>query len=336
LAARSAILPHRNNTVGVPSAQIFLSQHTDLKSRKTIKNIVDGQQRTSAIYDFYTGALRLAKKIDLREAAGKKYEQLPDELKGRFLTYQLSIDLFVATDGREIRQAFRRLNSYTVPLNPEELRHAEYQGAFKWLIYDLTESTEERLLDFGVFGTKQMIRMHDAKLWTEFMHALEFGIKTTKAKDLNQIYQRYDKSLLRDPSVPSRSDASDAESDAEVARKRSLVDRVESALSCVADMPELHGGPLMRHHVFYSLLLAITQMQLPVPTLDGLFNSVPFSAFDRGRAVTNLSKLAAAIESEDAGEFEEFRLACSEKTNVDAQRRKRVAFLGRALQPNPL
>lgn len=317
--------------LGYPLPKVFLFQKTDLKSKKTVKDIVDGQQRTRAIYDFFSGKLRLSKKLELVQAAGKKYDQLDDDLKGAFLNYQLSIDLFVAATPQEIRQAFRRLNSYTVPLNPEELRHAEYQGAFKWFIYELTEEFEQRLVDIGVFGTKQIIRMQDAKLWTEFVHAVIYGVKTTKAKDLTGLYKRFDKQFSADEQVAATSEE-DSEASASTL-KDEMAERVRDAMACIMSMPEIHDGPLMKPHNFYSLLLATTQMQRPAEELDGIFDSVDFSQFDREIAVTNLTKLGNAIEEEEPGELAEFKFACSEKTNVDTQRKKRIEWLGRALQP---
>jgi len=38
----------------------------------------------------------------------------------------------VAATPAEVREVFRRINSYTVPLNSEEQRHATYQGPFKF------------------------------------------------------------------------------------------------------------------------------------------------------------------------------------------------------------
>lgn len=318
--------------LGYPLPKIFLFQKTDLKSKKTVKDIVDGQQRTRAIYDFFSGKLRLSKKLELAGAAGKKYDQLDDALKGSFLNYQLSIDLFVAATPQEIRQAFRRLNSYTVPLNPEELRHAEYQGAFKWFIYELTEEFEQRLVDIGVFGTKQIIRMQDAKLWTEFVHAVIYGVKTTKAKDLTGLYKRFDKHFAED-SGDTQVESGEEEVVDSFGLKDEMRTRVDDAMGCVMSLPEIHAGPLMKPHNFYSLLLAISEMQHPVVTLEGIFPSVDFAQFDREIAVTNLTKLGNAIEEEDAGDLTEFKQACSEKTNVDTQRIKRIAWLGRALQP---
>ena len=80
---------------------------------------------------------------------------------------------------------FRRMNSYTVPLNPEELRNAEYQGAFKWFIYEKSRKYAVALTDIGVFGEKGLVRMQDLKLYTEILHAVENGVTTTSKKSLD-------------------------------------------------------------------------------------------------------------------------------------------------------
>lgn len=320
--------------LGYPLPKIFLFQKTDLKSKKTIKEIVDGQQRSRAIHDFYNNKLRISKKSELEGAAGRLYDQLDETLQGNFLNYQLSIDLFVAATPSEIRQAFRRLNSYTVPLNPEELRHAEYQGKFKWFIYQISERIEQRLLDFGVFKVKQIIRMQDAKLWTEFAHALFHGVKTTKAKDLTVLYRDFDKDFPAPPGDEGTTEEDQGELSAPGAI--AVTRRIVEAIDRLAVMTELHDGPLMKPHVFYSLLLALTIALRPSEKLNGLFASVEAGAIDWQMALVNLSRLASSLEVEDGGDFPQFKNACSEKTNVDTQRKQRIEWLGRALQPEPL
>ena len=53
-----------------PIPKLFLYQVTDLKSRQTVKEIVDGQQRSMAVKDFFENHLRLSKSLELEEAAG--------------------------------------------------------------------------------------------------------------------------------------------------------------------------------------------------------------------------------------------------------------------------
>jgi Protein of unknown function DUF262 len=114
---------------GYPMPKFLLSQKTDLKSRKTIKEIVDGQQRTKAITDFFEDKLRISGKTNF---SGKTLKQLDEEDQQRFMNYSITADVFAGATDDEIRQVFRRMNSYTVPLNHQERRHAIHQGEFKW------------------------------------------------------------------------------------------------------------------------------------------------------------------------------------------------------------
>src|SRR5689334_15188596 len=68
-AARSFLV--ETILLGYPIPKMFLYQVTDLKSRKTIKEIVDGQQRSQALVDYFAGAYRLSRSIDLEEAKGR-------------------------------------------------------------------------------------------------------------------------------------------------------------------------------------------------------------------------------------------------------------------------
>jgi hypothetical protein len=136
---------------GFPIAKLYLYQVTDVKSRKTRKEIVDGQQRSTAIYGFYNDEFRLAKSADNEDIKGKKYSELGEEYQQKFLDYSINVDLFIAATPSEVVEVFRRMNSYTVPLNAEEQRHASYQGKFKWFINEVADRLETIFLDTGVF-----------------------------------------------------------------------------------------------------------------------------------------------------------------------------------------
>jgi hypothetical protein len=46
--------------LGYPVPKIYLHSKTDLKTRRTIKEIVDGQQRSRAIFDFFNDNFNLS------------------------------------------------------------------------------------------------------------------------------------------------------------------------------------------------------------------------------------------------------------------------------------
>jgi len=62
-----------------PIPKLFLYAKLDLRTRETIKEIVDGQQRSQALILFFEGKLSLSKSIDTEELRGLKYNRLSDE-----------------------------------------------------------------------------------------------------------------------------------------------------------------------------------------------------------------------------------------------------------------
>src|SRR6202035_5103187 len=121
--------------LGYPLPKFYLYPLTDTKRRRSLKEIVDGQQRTHAIVDFYSNELALSNNFEIEALRGKTYKGIGPDLQRDFLNYPLSIDLFTDILEEEIYEVFRRMNSNAQTLTPEEIRHAQFQGKFKWFIY---------------------------------------------------------------------------------------------------------------------------------------------------------------------------------------------------------
>ena len=177
--------------LGFPIPKLFLYSRLDLKIWETIKEIVDGQQRTHALRMFFNNKLRLSSKVDLEDARGKKYSDLSEELQTRFLSYSLPIDQFSGVSEEDIREAFRRMNASTVPLNDDEQRNAEFQGPFKWFINSICKEYQELFYQAGIFSKRDLIRMADYRLFGEVALVLDQGFVTTKKKQLDDLYRRY-------------------------------------------------------------------------------------------------------------------------------------------------
>jgi hypothetical protein len=71
--------------LGYPIPKISLFQRIDVKTRKAVKEIIDGQQRTVSILDFHSGKLRLSRTFEAEEFAGASYFDLSEELQSKFL-----------------------------------------------------------------------------------------------------------------------------------------------------------------------------------------------------------------------------------------------------------
>ncbi len=99
--------------------------------RKVGKNpdryeVVDGQQRLRAIFEYKEGGYSLPKDtdpIDAVDLSQMKYEALPDELRLRFDNYNLDVIVLSDTDDEEVREMFLRLQNGTT-LKAQERRNA--------------------------------------------------------------------------------------------------------------------------------------------------------------------------------------------------------------------
>ena len=296
---------------GFPIPKLYLYQVTDVKSRETHKEIVDGQQRSVAILDFYDDKLKVSKLAENEDIRNKKYSDLDEEAKQVFLDYGIDVDLFVSATSAEVVEVFRRMNSYTVPLNPEEQRHASYQGKFKWFINDLADKLEAIFLETGIFKEKQLVRMGDNKLLTELCDSFLNGIRTTNKSILDALYKN------RDEKFPEKDD---------------FYARLTSSLTIIRQLDAIHDSALMKPYMLYSLSQAITHCLKPLKKLNPLFKSPKLKALHFGSAVPNLGTLAQAAEQEEAeGKFADFIKASTEKTNTRENRITRFKWFCKAL-----
>lgn len=298
--------------LGYPMPKLSLFQRTDVKSRQTIKEIVDGQQRSVTILEFYEDKLSLSGRATPTTAAGKSYAELDEDLQHRFLNYSLSVDLFVNATSEDILEVFRRINSYTVPLNAEEKRHSSFQGDFKWFIYRQSRRYSKALAAIGTFTERQLNRMQDAKLLSEFCHAVLHGITTTKERDLHRLYEEYDKKFPEHQQIEKR---------------------IRDVIDYILELGDIHRGLLMKPYQMYSLMLAVTHFHSHVEPLLAAYMPTKTArrALGGPHAERNLLTLAAALEDPDAyPEYIAFVEAGAERTNVADQRKTRFEWYCRA------
>ncbi|MFI5396213.1 MAG: DUF262 domain-containing protein [Candidatus Binatia bacterium] len=294
-----------------PIPKLSLRQVTDPKTGDSYKEIVDGQQRCAALRAFSKNEFSLSNAVEDGSLRGFAYDDLSREQQATFKAYQMSLDIFLGAEPGEIREVFRRMNSYTVPLNPEEQRHAQFQGKFKWFLHRLGLGLNEAWVTMVVFSQKQIVRMADTKLLAEVCHAICRGISTTNKRSLDQLYAALDEEFAAEQDIEAR-----------------LTDAVEVLLG----WPDLHGSVLMKPFQVYGLLLAITHVTRPVPTLADEFPIQKGQKIDYGTAMLRLTRLAEVIEQDQsAGKYARFVKASAEKTNVKAERETRFKYFCQAL-----
>jgi len=154
-------------------------------SKPDTYDVVDGQQRLRAVWDFFDGKFKLPKdadEIDYEKIAGCLYQDLPDDLRIRFDSYALDVVILEETDEDEVREMFLRLQNGT-SLKAQEKRNA-YPGKMRDFVHDLSS---HRFFNSVAFKNSRFSYDHIAAQ----LVCLEISGEPTNIKntDLNRMYE---------------------------------------------------------------------------------------------------------------------------------------------------
>lgn len=174
----------------LPVPKLYIRQQIDVDKHITLREVVDGQQRLQAVFDFLDGNLTVSKNHNT-QYCNLKFEELPEEIKEKFLSYQFSVDLLLGASDRDVLDIFTRINSYTLILTQQEKRNAKYSGAFKQTAYKLGLDHLEFWRNKNILTDYRIARMGDAELSSELVVAMIDGLQDGK-KTLNKYYDKYD------------------------------------------------------------------------------------------------------------------------------------------------
>lgn len=128
--------------MNVPLPPIFLYE-----IEYAVYEVMDGLQRLTAIHDFYKGSFSLEGLEYWQELNGRKYNELPENVKAgidrRYLSSIILLEETAKTkqDAEFLKQiVFERLNSGGEKLTPQETRNALYNGVFNRLCIRLAQN----------------------------------------------------------------------------------------------------------------------------------------------------------------------------------------------------
>lgn len=170
---------------GIPIPKIYIK--TTVKNDKTYRVVIDGQQRLTAILKFIRDELPLKAPYQ-GDYQNQTFSQLPETVHNDFIRYKIDInEIFDPTD-EEIRDLYSRVNKYTVQLNKQELRKADFPGDFISLSEKLSELSF--FTDSKIFTVKQRRRMLDVEYIEELLTILLRGIQDKK-EYLDEVCEAY-------------------------------------------------------------------------------------------------------------------------------------------------
>ncbi len=179
----------------LPVPKIYVRTRVDLQTKRSFREVVDGQQRLRAILDY--GNDRFALGPRAQEWAGKRYSDLNEDEQERFLGYSIAVDQLINASDADVLEVFSRLNSYTVPVNPPELRQAKYQGEFKWSVREMSQHWSVLWETYRVVGARDAVRLLSDSLMAEMFGIVIEGVRDGGQPKINALYERLDKTYTR-------------------------------------------------------------------------------------------------------------------------------------------
>lgn len=297
---------------GKPLPQFFIREIVLPKEKRTVRQVVDGQQRLSAILGFVGGDFTVLPMHNV-EFARLKFEQLPEETQRQFLFYPLAVNVLEGTDDAEVLEIFARLNSYSEPLNQQEKLNAKYVGAFKRAIAELAQQHLNYWKRHGIFSDRAFARMRDVELTAELVGLMLYGLEGGK-KRIAIMYKEFDDAFPQLEYIQPR------------------------FAECLQVCEQIVGGALSptifsRSALFYSLYGAVYSLRYDFGSGPELHAHQLIE--DRIPLVQDgLIRLSQSIEADEReGRVAEFYFAAGQSTDKLPQRRVRHEWLSRILAP---
>lgn len=159
--------------------------HVILDEENYVQEVLDGQQRLSAIRDFMSDQLRVNGNIEplddsLQELDGLYYSQLPDRVRNRINRYAIRVFEIVEYNQGEPGELFNRLNE-SLKLTSAEKRNA-YVGLLRKQMKHLVDSLKLNGVDSKFLGfSNQRLAYHD--LFIKLCYLLEKNDLTASYTD---------------------------------------------------------------------------------------------------------------------------------------------------------
>lgn len=282
---------------GIPMPKIFVS--SVIKNDQVHRTVIDGQQRISAILAFMADKFPLDKPYS-GEFKGLKFSGLPEDVRSSFLQYRIDFNEAMEFSEEELRETYSRLNKYSVALTKQELRRADFPGAFLRLAEDL--ANHDYLEAARIFTIANRRRLADVEYVSELLAALISGPQD-KRDTLDSFYLQYS--------------TWDEEERQKIERR--FVDVLSDMREIFSDSFPIHQTRFRQKADFYSLLLGIDEMRKVGGSLDGA---------DLSFLREDIKYLDYVIAPEsDVPDCRDYAIKCVSQANSQASRKWRVGFL---------
>lgn len=279
-----------------PVPTIYVRHYLDLESEKSIKEVVDGQQRMRSILGYLDNEFAARHpNYDLPV----KYSDLSPKERTELKMTKLSIGSLVNAEESDVIEIFGRLNSISKTLNSQEKRNAKFSGAMKQFCLEYAAKKVIFWRETGIFSATDISRMDEVQFISDLVLNLISGLSDFSAAKLDSLYGQYDSEFSDEKKIHKRLD-----------RIFSIVEKLSSSL--------IKDSIFSRSPIFFSLALVLDEKKVSntskklgeqLASIDGHFND------------------SSKHKAEDRTFFE----ACTSSTQRIKSRRVRHAYLDKRI-----
>lgn len=177
---------------GLPIPKVFLRLAIDPGSGRSVREVVDGQQRLKTILSYLKDGFAIRRGHN-SEYGSLYFSQLAADKRVELLNYELSTDLLINISDEKVLDIFSRLNSHAVVLNEQEKINANHFGEFKRLADRLAHQNFEYWVANRILLESAVLRMQDVSLTADLLIAMCDGIQSKK--QIRAYYSRYEEAF---------------------------------------------------------------------------------------------------------------------------------------------
>lgn len=226
-----------------PIPAIYIRYSLDLDRGKTVREVVDGQQRVRAILGFCRDEFTVKHPVN---GARKSFSQWSKSQREAFLLTAIPVGYLLGATDADVIDIFGRINSVSKSLNAQEKRNSAFSGEFKQFCLRQASSRVEFWRSYNIFTANDIARMNEVQFISDLALNLLEGLSDFSAKKLNDIYRKFEADFPCQGKVAKRLD-----------RLFDFLVDIEPSAIC--------DTIFSRHPIFFSLLLVLDSMR----RLDG-------------------------------------------------------------------
>lgn len=282
-----------------PIPSLYIRHSLDLEAEKSIREVVDGQQRIRAILEYVTDGFATKHPNHKYKV---KYSELTRSEAEDFRLTSLSVGFLLGATDEDVIEIFGRLNSVAKSLNAQEKRNAKFSGEFKQFCLRQASIRLSLWRHLNIFTANDIARMNEVQFISDLAFNMINGLSDYSSDKLDNIYRAFDEDFLNQEEISAR------------------FDNVFSKIASL-DPSAIKDTIFFRQPLFFSLCLVLDSLNnkiKPISIGQALF------AIDQN---FNADTPPSGREKEDS----EFYNACIASTQRIKSRKIRDAFIRKYL-----